>query len=64
MAHTRTREVRAKVPVEVIELARRRVGRRVTMSEVVRAGLAQLAGVDPADYPVRPGRPTRDETAA
>jgi hypothetical protein len=54
---TPTRELRVLVPVEVLNLARRRLAEGETVSEAVRRTLARIAGVDPADYPVRPGRP-------
>jgi hypothetical protein len=59
----RTTPVTAVVPVEVLDAARRRLGPGVTPSEAVRHALAQLAGVDPADYPVRPGRQPGPEAA-
>jgi hypothetical protein len=53
----RTTRIDAVVPVEVLDRARARLGPDVSPSEAVRRALAQLAGVDPAAYPVRVGRP-------
>lgn len=58
MSATPVRKVHALVPAEVLDRARRQLGDGVTAAEAVRHALALVAGVDLADYPVRPpGRP-------
>jgi hypothetical protein len=58
------------VPVDLLEAARRAAGRAapegesVSASDLVRHALAELAGVDPAEYPVPRGRPRKDRAVA
>jgi hypothetical protein len=47
------------VPVELLDAAQAEAGEGVTLAELVRRGLALVAGVDPELYPVRPGRPRK-----
>ena len=61
MAEQRTlaprREIR--LPDELVDQARRAVGRDLPLSQLVRLGLATLAGVDVEPYTLRPGRPRK-----
>jgi hypothetical protein len=52
-------ELKVTVPHELVELARQRVGEG-NLSRIVRRALAEVAGVDVDDYPVRGrGRPPK-----
>lgn len=63
MAPAPTRKVTVRTPVRVLDLVRSALGPNLSDSDLVRLALAQVAGVDPTDYPVRVGRPPRGERA-
>lgn len=55
--------LKVMVPAELVELARQKVGKR-NLSRIVRHALAEVAGVDVNDFPVRPpGRPPKQAAA-
>jgi hypothetical protein len=53
-----TEHVTLRVPVALVRMAREALGRPdVSDSDLLRTGLAALAGVDVRDWTPRPGRP-------
>jgi hypothetical protein len=67
MAPTRpeaTRRLQVLAPTELVEQARRKAGRHLSTSDLVRLGLATLAGVDVEPYTLRPGRPRKAQQTA